>query len=75
MGPRETGGDVETEKLAMSLVDGLRLIGQGRTKGFEAVRDGRLKTFRMGRKRMVTRKALEEYVALLEREEEQRKAA
>lgn len=50
------------EALAYDVPSAGRLIGVGTTKAWELVRSGELATVRIGRRRLVTRKALHEFV-------------
>jgi hypothetical protein len=50
------------------LIEAARLLGIGRTTAFAEVRGGRLKTFLVGRRRLVTAQALFDFVG--ERETE-----
>jgi len=54
---------IQTNPISYPFERGLAEIGKSRAAGYRAVRDGELKTYLDGRRRMVTRKALEEYVA------------
>lgn len=56
------------EPLAMSIPEAARACAVGHTRFREEVTAGRVETVRIGRRRLVTRRALEEYVALLELE-------
>jgi excisionase family DNA binding protein len=51
------------------------MLRLGRTKVFDLLRDGRLRSVREGRARRVPPHAIAEYIALLEREEAERNAA
>lgn len=55
-------------KLAYSMDEGLDLIGMNHTAGYKAMNSGELETYKVGRRRMVTHKALEKYVVRKERE-------
>ena len=48
------------------------MLRLGRTKVFDLLRDGRLRSAREGRARRVPPRAIAEYIALLEREEAER---
>ncbi len=48
--------------LAFEVEDGGRLLGIGRTKTWELVRTGEIPTIWIGRRRLITRSALEAYV-------------
>ena len=57
-------------KLAYTFNEGLAQIGETRTGGYKAVAAGELKTYKSGRRRMVTHQALMEYVALKQKQSE-----
>lgn len=56
------------EKLSMPLVTGVKLVGIGLSHAYKAMRSGELKTFKVGRRRMVTRAALQEFIDRQQRE-------
>jgi excisionase family DNA binding protein len=51
------------------------MLRLGRTKVFDLLRDGRLRSVREGRARRIPPRAIAEYIALLEHEEAERTAA
>lgn len=53
----------------------MRMLKMSRTVIFEQLRDGRLRSVRQGRARLIPASAIAEYIALLEREEAERNAA
>lgn len=53
----------EPEPLAYQLEQAFRLLGVGRSKGFELINLGDLASYKIGHRRYVTRKALEDFVA------------
>lgn len=53
----------EPEPLAYQLEQAFRLLGIGRSKGFELINTGELDSYTVGRRRYITRKALEAFVA------------
>lgn len=59
--------EVTGEPLAYDVPAAGRLIGLGRTKTWELVRSGELASIRVGRRRLVTRQALQELVLRLGR--------
>lgn len=65
----------QDQRLAMPLTEGLKAIGVGISYGYALMRMGKLKTFKIGRRRMVTREALQEFIAAQEAEAGHRKAA
>jgi hypothetical protein len=66
----QTGGNVkkETEKLSYALEEAFDVIGVNRSAGYKLMADGKLETFKLGKRRFVTRKACEKCVELLVRE-------
>lgn len=56
------------DRIAYPLDEGIDAIGISRSGAYRAIRAGELRTYLEGRRRMVTRRALEEYVAKRERE-------
>jgi hypothetical protein len=63
------------QQLAYPLVEAMSLLGHGdRCAGYALMRARKLKTFKVGRRRMVSRKALHDCIELLEREEQERVA-
>jgi len=59
--------DFTEEPLAYDVPVAGRLIGLGATKTWELVRSGDLPSIRIGRRRLVTRQALHEFVLRLGR--------
>ena len=55
-------------QFAFSVPDAAKLAGLGKSLLYEEIREGRLKTFRVGSRRLVSRDALEQYIR--EREQE-----
>jgi hypothetical protein len=62
-------------KLAYPAVEAFKIVGLGRTRGFEAIKSGALKSYALGRKRMVSHSALEAFVAARESEAQGTKKA
>ena len=56
------------EKLSYRLEEAFELLGVNRSAGYGLMRDGKLETFKLGKRRFVTRKAAEKCVELLVRE-------
>lgn len=56
------------QKLSFTLAEAVISTGLTRSRIYQAIGDGSLTTFKAGRRRMVSRKALEAYVAKLERD-------
>ena len=50
-------------RIAYPVDEGFDVVGISRSRGYDAIRNGHLKTYMEGRRRMVTHKALEAYVA------------
>jgi excisionase family DNA binding protein len=53
----------------------IQMLKMSRTVIFKQLRDGRLRSVRQGRARLIPASAVAEYIALLEREEAERNAA
>jgi excisionase family DNA binding protein len=53
----------------------MRMLKMSRTVIFDQLRNGRLRSVRQGRARLIPASAIAEYIALLEREEAERNAA
>lgn len=53
-----------------TIEDAAKLCGVGRSLAYEEIRLGRLRTVRIGRRRLVPLKYIDEYVELLMRESE-----
>ncbi|MBA8888893.1 excisionase family DNA binding protein [Dokdonella fugitiva] len=62
-------------QLAYTVDQACEALAMNRSRIYKAIADGSIKTFKTGRRRMVSAKALEEYVAKLEREAEKGRAA
>ena len=58
----------EAEKLSYPLEEAFEVIGVNRSAGYNLMRDGKLETFKLGKRRFATRKACEKCVELLVRE-------
>lgn len=61
---------VADARLSYSIDDGLAIIGIGKTKGYEEIKAGRLKCFKVGNRTLISRKAIEQYIADREAEAE-----
>ncbi|MER7154526.1 helix-turn-helix domain-containing protein [Streptomyces lydicus] len=59
-----------TQPRLYRIEDAAKLCGVGRSMAYEEVRLGRLRTVRIGRRRLVPLKYIDEYVELLMRESE-----
>jgi hypothetical protein len=55
-------------KVAYPVTEGFDLIGLTRTAGYAAIASGELKTYKAGRRRFVTHKALVDYTERKQRE-------
>ncbi|MBO0802772.1 MAG: DNA-binding protein [Nocardiopsaceae bacterium] len=62
----------QTSQVLYRVRDVVRLTTLSRSEVYEQLRAGRLRSVRQGRARLVTAKALSDYVRLLEREAEQK---
>ncbi|GAA1256335.1 hypothetical protein GCM10009677_03090 [Sphaerisporangium rubeum] len=51
--------------------DAMRLLRMSRTVIYEQLRSGRLRSVKQGRSRLITARAIREYIALLEKEAEE----
>ncbi|MFW5415335.1 excisionase family DNA-binding protein [Nocardiopsis sp. CNT-189] len=56
---------ITTEKKLLRVEDAAKLLGIGRTRTFEQIRLGRLRSVKLGTTRLVPAEALDEFVALL----------
>ncbi|MEU6294066.1 excisionase family DNA-binding protein [Streptomyces erythrochromogenes] len=59
---------VEPERRLHSVEEAAELLNVGRSTAFEEIRLGRLRTVRVGRRRLVPTEYLDEYVELLKTE-------
>lgn len=64
----------KSDKLSYPLEEAFELIGLNRSAGYNLMRDGKLETFKLGKRRFATRKACEKCVELLVRESQGRAA-
>lgn len=55
-------------KLAYPIEEAFDLIGVSRTRGYQLINSGLLKSFKDGKRRLATHRACEECVATMERE-------
>ncbi|MEO5625735.1 MAG: helix-turn-helix domain-containing protein [Dokdonella sp.] len=62
-------------RLAYTVESACEVTGLARTRIYRAIADGGLKTFKAGRRRMVSAKALESFITTLELESNGRAAA
>ncbi len=58
----------ELEKRLFSVENIMQMCGLGRTKVYQEMDSARLRSVKIGRRRMVTAAALDEFIALLEAE-------
>jgi excisionase family DNA binding protein len=68
------GSTVEHKAALYRVTEVMRLLGLSRTTVYELMRTGRLRTVAEGRSRRIPASAIDEYVALLERESVRRAA-
>lgn len=66
---------MSAQALAYTIEGACEVTNMTRTRIFRAIGDGSLKAFKAGKRRMVSAKALEEFIAKLERDGAQDKAA
>ncbi|MDR7136174.1 excisionase family DNA binding protein [Lysobacter niastensis] len=59
---------MNTDKISFTVEEAALATGMNRSRLYQAIGKHQLKTFKAGRRRMVSRKALEEFIAKLERE-------
>ncbi len=64
---------VNSDRLAHSVEQGRRRIGVSRQTYYNLINAGKLRTFKVGDRRLTSEDALEECIRLLEAEEEARK--
>lgn len=58
----------ETSRKAMPISEGLQRLGISHPTGYREIHAGRLRTFKIGRRRYITDEALDEYIKQRERE-------
>ena len=63
------------EKLAFSVSETAKILGLGYVKTYEEIRTGRLRTFRVGRRRLCSAEALRDYIERCEAEERANRGA
>ncbi len=73
--PAKVAGPQAAELQLYTIEEAATMLRLGRTKVFDLLRDGRLRSVREGRARRIPLLAIAEYIALLEREEAERNAA
>jgi hypothetical protein len=59
---------MSAERLAYRIEEGFSIVGLTRTAGYRAIAAGELKTYKAGRRRFVTHRALLEYTERKQRE-------
>lgn len=64
----------QNQCLSYTVEDAVLVTGLSRSRLYEAIRAGSLPTWKAGRRRMVSRKALEQFIARLESESQGRAA-
>jgi excisionase family DNA binding protein len=65
----------DAQKLAYTIEEAASIVGRTRTALYDAICKGEIDSYRDGKRRMVSRRALEVYVARKEAESVGRKAA
>ena len=58
----------ESEKLLLNVEEASRLVGLGRSKFYTEVLSGRCESVKVGRRRLIPRTALDEFIELLREE-------
>lgn len=64
-----------SQQLSYTVEGAVQATGLTRTRMYAAIADGSLRSFKDGRRRMISAKALEEFIAKLERDSTGRAAA
>jgi excisionase family DNA binding protein len=64
-------GPTEFTKYLYKIPEAMQLLSMSRSVIYEQIRAGRLRSVQQGRARLISAKAIRDYVALLEREAEQ----
>ena len=64
----------DTNKLSYPIEEAFEIIGVNRSAGYKLIADGKLESFKIGKRRNATRKACEKCVELLARESQGRAA-
>ena len=59
---------VKTESLAFPVEDAARILGLGERMTWKLIEQGELLSFKVGRRRLVSKRALEDFVARREQE-------
>ena len=62
------------QQLSYTVEDAVQVTGLSRSRLYQAIRAGSLTTWKAGKRRMVSRKALEQFISRLERESQGRAA-
>jgi excisionase family DNA binding protein len=73
--PAEATGTEVAELQLYTIEETATMLRLGRTKVFDLLRNGRLRSVQEGRARRIPPRAIADYIALLEREESERNAA
>lgn len=73
--PAEAAEPQVAELRLYTIEEAMTMLRMGRTTIFDLLRNGRLRSVREGRARRITPAAIAAYIALLEREEDERNAA
>ena len=64
---REEGQEREDTRFSYTVEEACKNTGLARTRMYAAIGDGSLHTFKVGRRRMVSSRALHQFVDMLER--------
>jgi hypothetical protein len=59
---------VSSQKLSYTLEEAQHVTGFARSRLYQAIAEGVLLTFKAGRRRMVSRKALEDFISKMEKQ-------
>ena len=51
------------DRIALTVEDAIAVTGYSRNRLYDAMNDGSLRSFKDGRRRMISRKALEDFIA------------
>lgn len=65
----------QSERLAVPLTEGVKMLNISLSYGYELMKMGKLKTLKIGRRRMVTRQSLQSFVDAQQAEASRRKVA
>lgn len=63
------------ERIAYPISEAFQMLGLSRTEGYRRIADNSLQTYKEGRKRLATRRAIEAYATARERASQSGRAA